>query len=133
MRLREAQRLAILVQTMPSRVPAWVTPEMVVQATPTEGLDLIAAEQMRTRRMALLTAVMRAQVDAIRRQLVAAEAEVRRAAGGHGLAELRPVVKMDTPTGLFQAVCACGKETAFGSKTDARKAWQDHADAKTKE
>lgn len=57
----------------------------------------------------------------------------RRIAAGHGLAELRPVPKMDTPTGLFRGVCACGKETAFGSETNARTAWQAHADAKTGE
>lgn len=131
MRLRQAQRLAAIVQTLPDRVPEWVTPEMVVEATPLDGLDLIAAEQMRTRRMALLVSVMRAQLDAITRQMRAAHDDVRRTAGGHGLAELRPAPKMDTPTGLFRAVCACGKETAAGSKTTARTAWQAHADAKT--
>lgn len=52
---------------------------------------------------------------------------------GHTLAELRPVPKMDAPNGLFKGICSCGKDTATGSKNDARKAWQAHADAKNAE
>lgn len=130
MRLRHAQRLAIMVDNPPTRAPEWVTPEMVVAVTPIAGLDLIAAAQMRTRRMALLTAVMRTQVDAIRRDLAAAQADLDRTAAGHGLVELQPVPKMDTPTGLFKAICMCGKETAANGKRGARASWAAHADAK---
>jgi hypothetical protein len=79
MRAREAQRLVIMVRTLPRTVPAWVTPEMVVAATPLEGLDLISAAQMRTRRIALLTAVIRTSVEAIRNNLVDVHTELSQA------------------------------------------------------
>ncbi|MGK5677475.1 hypothetical protein [Actinoplanes sp. URMC 104] len=63
MKAREAQRLARMVAELPRRTPKWVTPEMVVAATPLDGLDLIARSDMRTRRISLLIAVARTAVD----------------------------------------------------------------------
>ena len=67
MRTREVQRLAAMVACPPRVAPRWLTPEMVVQATPLDGLDLFARMEMRDRRMALLLAICRAEVIALRK------------------------------------------------------------------
>ncbi len=67
MRTREALRLARMVEDPPRYAPAWLTPEMVVAATPLDGLDIVQQDDTRRRRVLLLCAVARTTLAALRR------------------------------------------------------------------
>lgn len=66
MRTREVRRLRRMVAAPPRRAPAWLTPEMVAEATPLGGLDLASRSDMRLRRILLLCAVARTAIAGLR-------------------------------------------------------------------
>lgn len=66
MRTRQALRLAQMVNAPPRYAPAWLTPEMVVAATPLDGLDIVQRDDLRRRRVLLLCAVARTSIAALR-------------------------------------------------------------------